>query len=356
METYEVISLIIIIIVIVAIFLLWYFFSDPNAQYKSDGQELLEDFLGVKFDGTSLEDDVQPKDKTKKKTKKPRKKKSILKPPRDIEAPEIISEGFLFSDEETSDDELCEITNDKKVSFVSSPSNSLIVNPLPANSKRFQSIIHPSTNINKEPEIVTSSYFSKCDKKSEVIINKKDSFSDKKDTHTDKNRVLSSYEYYEQYKDKFTLIVPKKREYTVQEINFYIKGIRMNANQSKGEGLCRQVFQEIFGLRFPTVRPDILENPETGHNLEFDGYNPVLKIAFEYSGIQHYEFPNPFHKTEEEFIEQLRKDRYKREVADQEGIYLIVIPYTVPLNYKEIYKFILFYLPENVEYRRLKGL
>src|SRR5271166_3797212 len=61
----------------------------------------------------------------------------------------------------------------------------------------------------------------------------------------------------------------------------------------KHEERCREIFKEIFGLEFKTVRPDWLKNPATGKRLELDGYNPNIMtpmgrgIAFEYDGIQH---------------------------------------------------------------------
>ena len=50
METYIIITLIIIVITFIFIFFIWFFLSDPSKNYESDGQKLIEDFLGVKFD------------------------------------------------------------------------------------------------------------------------------------------------------------------------------------------------------------------------------------------------------------------------------------------------------------------
>lgn len=93
-----------------------------------------------------------------------------------------------------------------------------------------------------------------------------------------------------------------------------------------GERTTRRIMERLFNKPFPRVRPDFLKNPETGRNLELDGYNEELKIAFEYNGMQHYHFPNGFNKTLEEFQQQLRRDRYKRETCDRLGIYLITVP------------------------------
>jgi len=109
-----------------------------------------------------------------------------------------------------------------------------------------------------------------------------------------------------------------------------------SAKKSKGELLCKKAIEEIYGVPFYCVRPDFLKNPETGRNLELDLYNDDLKIAVEYNGIGHYVYPNPFHKTKEDFLNQVRRDQFKIETCDQNGIYLISVPYNVPNNYEQI--------------------
>lgn len=68
-------------------------------------------------------------------------------------------------------------------------------------------------------------------------------------------------------------------------------------------------------------------NPKTGRQLEIDCY--VDGIGVEYSGEQHYVYPNKFHKKEKDFLDQVERDKFKVEECDRKGIYLIVIPYTV---------------------------
>jgi len=99
--------------------------------------------------------------------------------------------------------------------------------------------------------------------------------------------------------------------------------------ESNGERITRRVFEKLFNKPFVRVRPDFLKNPETGRNLELDGYNEELKIAFEYNGIQHYCFPNRFNKTKKEFEQQLRRDKFKMQKCNEHGIYLITIPYSI---------------------------
>ena len=122
---------------------------------------------------------------------------------------------------------------------------------------------------------------------------------------------------------------------------------------SIGEKICAEVMEGIYGRKFKRVRPDFLRNPETGQNLEIDCYNDELKIGVEYNGIQHYVWPNYTGSTKDEFIQQLRRDKFKVDACDQNGVYLITVPYTVPNSM--IRDYIIYYLPENVE-RRLNGL
>ena len=126
---------------------------------------------------------------------------------------------------------------------------------------------------------------------------------------------------------------------------------RKNGFSSKGEKLCKQAIEEIYGVPFFCVRPDFLKNPETGRNLELDLFNAKLGIAVEYSGSQHYIFPNNFHKTYEDFINSVRRDQYKVDACDENGVYLITVPYNIPLNIEEIKKYITYYLPENAHLR-----
>lgn len=107
----------------------------------------------------------------------------------------------------------------------------------------------------------------------------------------------------------------------------------------KREEICRSVFEEHYDDYFPTVRPNFLKNPKTGRALELDGYNAGLNLAFEYNGKQHRVFPNVFHETENEFIKQQERDKYKMKRCKELGINLIIIPDTVKT--KNIKKYIL---------------
>ena len=53
---------------------------------------------------------------------------------------------------------------------------------------------------------------------------------------------------------------------------------------SNSEKMCRDIFERNLMEKFPNTRPKFMEG------LELDGYNADLNIAFEYNGIQHYEY------------------------------------------------------------------
>lgn len=119
--------------------------------------------------------------------------------------------------------------------------------------------------------------------------------------------------------------------------------------ESKAEAITRRTLEEIYNKPFIQCRPDFLRNPETGENLELDCYNDELKIAAEYNGVQHYHWPNFTGQSEEQFFAQLKRDQYKVDVCDDNGIYLITIPHDV--KYDDIPAYIEYYLPENMAKR-----
>lgn len=123
------------------------------------------------------------------------------------------------------------------------------------------------------------------------------------------------------------------------------------------EETCRAIFEFLFKKPFYTKYPEWLINTETGQRLELDGYEPELKLAFEYNGIQHYEFVPHFHKNRETFEYRLFKDNLKERLCGENGIKLVIIPDTV--KYENLYTFIVKQLKEHnfaktLDYSKLK--
>lgn len=106
---------------------------------------------------------------------------------------------------------------------------------------------------------------------------------------------------------------------------------------SKAEEECRVVLEELIGEKCPPAQPDFLINPETGRRLELDCYNERYKIALEYNGIQHYVWPNFTKQSKQEFIAQVRRDIFRVDMCDRNGVYLITVPYNVKSEYIRTY-------------------
>jgi len=92
-----------------------------------------------------------------------------------------------------------------------------------------------------------------------------------------------------------------------------------------GERLTRNVFETLFGYKFPTSRPRWLRS-ETGAQLSLDGYCEVLELAFEHQGEQHYSPGNYFGNTAEEQKKIRLYDQLKRRLCKQHGTDLILLP------------------------------
>ncbi len=108
------------------------------------------------------------------------------------------------------------------------------------------------------------------------------------------------------------------------------------------ERTCRRIFEYLFEELFPKTKA--FTNPDTNYKLELDGYNEELKLAFEYQGIQHYQRVEAW-QTEQGFQDQLIRDEHTKRLCEENGINLIIIPYTV--KYEDLYSFIAEKFPEN---------
>jgi hypothetical protein len=109
---------------------------------------------------------------------------------------------------------------------------------------------------------------------------------------------------------------------------------RAPPRESKGEIECRRVLENLFDKSFDKARPDFLNNPVTGgkHNLELDCFNPELRLACEYNGVQHYKFVPYFHKNKEAFRNQQYRDYMKSVMCKENSITLISVPHTVDIG------------------------
>lgn len=124
--------------------------------------------------------------------------------------------------------------------------------------------------------------------------------------------------------------------------------------KSVGEELCARIMSEHFKRDMKiNTRPSFLRNPKTGKCLELDVYDQITRTAVEYNGAQHYKYPNTFHKTEEEFNEQIYRDKLKKKLCKKENVKLIVVPYSVDDGFtdKEIrYKLLKNFISERLNF------
>ncbi len=103
------------------------------------------------------------------------------------------------------------------------------------------------------------------------------------------------------------------------------------------ERTCRKILEFLYKKDFSKKRPLWLKN-STGGRMELDGYCQDLNIAFEYNGSQHYKFVRFWHKTKEGLQTRQKHDEEKLKLCQENGIRLIVIPYTV--KYHDLYGYI----------------
>lgn len=103
----------------------------------------------------------------------------------------------------------------------------------------------------------------------------------------------------------------------------------VDQNEQSRENVMRSCLQNILGKTFIKVRPDFLRNPKTRRCLELDAYCESLRLGVEFHGIQHYQFPNPFHSTRAQFEAQCQRDLLKVELCKRHNVTLITVPHHV---------------------------
>jgi len=110
-----------------------------------------------------------------------------------------------------------------------------------------------------------------------------------------------------------------------------------NCNNNISEEKCRFIFESLTKLQFPSDWSIL-------GNLQLDGFCKELMMAFEYQGIQHYQFFAQWHKTEKDFIKQRERDKVKSDLCQQKGIRKINIPYTKSITDESLEQYIRSYL------------
>lgn len=108
-------------------------------------------------------------------------------------------------------------------------------------------------------------------------------------------------------------------------------------NISSGQAKLARLIQRI--LNNPEVLLEVTWKwliSDKGQNLFVDIYIPKHKLCIEYQGQQHYFYPNRFHKTYNEFLDQRRRDKIKRELLKKHGFRYLAWRYSEPLTLKHV--------------------
>jgi len=98
--------------------------------------------------------------------------------------------------------------------------------------------------------------------------------------------------------------------------------------ESMGELRLHNILCKIYGRKnvFRNVHP-LWAISSKGVLLEYDVAIPSEKLLIEYDGIQHYKYPNFFHKTKKEYLAQVRRDKKKNKLAKDNGWKLVRFKY-----------------------------
>lgn len=100
------------------------------------------------------------------------------------------------------------------------------------------------------------------------------------------------------------------------------------------EEKVRFIFEFLFNKPFLKTRKAL------DTNLELDGFNEELQLAFEYQGIQHYKYDSYFYKTIEEFEKRKNLDLLKVKKCIEKDVKLVIIPYNSYIDDKSLADYI----------------
>ena len=97
------------------------------------------------------------------------------------------------------------------------------------------------------------------------------------------------------------------------------------------EQYLRELFFFMFNTPFERIRSLSWLVNQRGKAMELDGYNPNLQLAFEYNGQQHYEIDGYFTTCQDQLIRRYTDDADKARLCKENGVALIVVPFSIPL-------------------------
>lgn len=95
------------------------------------------------------------------------------------------------------------------------------------------------------------------------------------------------------------------------------------------EEICRHALMEAFEYKYSFETTRKLPWLKAKSNLEIDCYNDSLKLGLEHHGQQHYEPCEHMHRPLSQYDEQVARDCIKEELCKQNGVDLIIVPYSI---------------------------
>jgi hypothetical protein len=117
--------------------------------------------------------------------------------------------------------------------------------------------------------------------------------------------------------------------------------VRQREDKKKywNENKLYKILELIFG------RPNVIAGvhplwavSNKGALLEYDFGVLDKNLLIEYNGKQHYEYPNTFHKTKEQFLLQKGRDRIKESLAGSQGWKFLIFKYNEAITYETVYE------------------
>lgn len=142
----------------------------------------------------------------------------------------------------------------------------------------------------------------------------------------------SRYDYskviYKNSKEKVCIICPEHGEFWQRPSNHLLgHGCPMCGNSSGEREICGLLEDSGFTLNETYFTQKTFEGLADKEPLRYDFYIPSESLLVEFNGLQHYRFPNLFHKNYHDFLVQKHHDWLKRRYAEKHGIRLLIIPY-----------------------------
>ena len=108
-----------------------------------------------------------------------------------------------------------------------------------------------------------------------------------------------------------------------------MQGYVVRANEQRPRSKLHLAARNILVEMFPTVQ--VLEEvliPITRNERGYlDFYINTIKLAIEVHGQQHYKFNSLFHTSAQDFANQKKKDRRKKEWCEYNNITYVELPY-----------------------------